>query len=180
MNYSSGDDRTASTASIVDREASSPSYSWYTVPEDVKQLLQLAAESWEDTTRSEHYMHQALAISNNDPDVLISAYRYFFYKQNYPLALRLAETVLSQIQQSEQFPEDWEQLKPILTNRKDDPTVRLYLNAYSALGFVLARLGDLETAKRITAHIKEIEFQREFGATVVFEVLTAPPEDDED
>jgi hypothetical protein len=153
--------------------------SWYPVSDDVKRLLQLAATHWEDTAQSQVYMEQAIADSENSLAVLVAAYRYFFYKSNNPLALQMATQVVDQITAAEHLPIDWEHLKPILSARKEEPNIRLYLNAYAASGLVLARLGDVDRAKEITARVKEIDDQREFGATTIFDVLTQPPEDDE-
>lgn len=153
--------------------------SWYQVPADTKRLLQAAAAAWEDTASSEALIHQAIAQTQTDLNVLVAAYRYFFYKNNLPTALQMAEQVLEQVQVVEQLPTDWEHLKLILINRKEEPNIRLYLNAYAASGLVLARLGDLETAKVITARVSEIDDRKEFGAATVLDVLTRPPEDDE-
>lgn len=66
-----------------------------------------------------------------------------------------------------------------LLDRREDPNIRLYLNAYGASGLVWAKLGDLEKAKESTSRIKEIDGKEFGGATVVFDVLTQPPEEDE-
>ncbi|MBL1176232.1 hypothetical protein [Pantanalinema sp. GBBB05] len=153
--------------------------SWYPVPADTKRLLQAAAAAWEDTASSEALIHQAIAQTQTDLNVLVAAYRYFFYKNNNSMALQMAHQVLEQVQIVEQLPMDWEQLKPILISRKEDPNIRLYLNAYAASGLVLARLGDLETAKVITTRVSEIDDRKEFGASTILDVLTRPLEDDE-
>jgi len=155
-------------------------YSWYDIPEDVKHLLILASEHWEDTERSQQYMNDALAIAEDNIDVLVGAYRYFFYKSNPTMALTIAQKVLNKIQNAENLPENWEELKPILINRKNDSdAIRMYINAYAATGFVLAKMGKLEEAKEVTERVKEIDEKRESCATTVFEVLTAPPEEDD-
>ncbi len=155
-------------------------YSWYDIPEYVKHLLILASEHWEDTERSQQYMNDALAIAEDNIDVLVGAYRYFFYKSNPTMALTIAQRVLNKIQKAEKLPENWEELKPILINRKNDSdAIRMYINAYAATGFVLAKMGKLEEAKEVTERVKEIDEKRESCATTVFEVLTAPPEEDD-
>ena len=57
-------------------------FSWYDVPEEVKSLLILAANTWENTVESESYINQALSKAEDNIDVLVTAYRYFFYKNN--------------------------------------------------------------------------------------------------
>lgn len=72
-------------------------FSWFQVPEDIKELLILAAENWENTSESEKYINQAVAKTGNNTDVLIAAYRYFYYKQNYPMALLQALSTIVQV-----------------------------------------------------------------------------------
>lgn len=158
--------------------------SWYAVPEDIKSLLILAAESWEDRTLSEQYINRALeidnAINNNDSfDVLVTAYRYFFYKNSNRLALKMARRVIDKVINSENLPDRWEELKPILLDRKEEPAIRLYLNAYTACGFMLARLGEIELAQEIASKVKEIDDRNEFGASLVLDILTRPSEEED-
>jgi tetratricopeptide (TPR) repeat protein len=146
--------------------------------EEVKQLLLQAAENWSDRAVAERYMNQALEKAGDNTDVLIAAYRLFFYSNNSEMALQMAEKVRDRVQASANLPEDWEALKLILIERKDDPQIRLYLNAYAASGFLLARIGQLEKAKEVTERIQEIDEKRESCSTTVFEVLTRSPEED--
>lgn len=155
-------------------------FSWFEVPEEVKQLLVLAADSWENTSESEKYINQALAKSDNNVDVLIAAYRYFYYKQKYQMALETAEKVKLQVKETENLPDNWEQLKPVLIERKEEENIRLYLNSYAATGLILAILGKGEEAKSICNKVKEIDDKNDFGAGILFDVLTRPPEEEDD
>ncbi|WP_138497022.1 hypothetical protein [Nostoc sp. PA-18-2419] len=154
-------------------------FSWFQVPEDIKNLLILAANNWENTSESEKYIHQALDKTGENTDVLVAAYRFFYYKNNYSLALQTTTKLLDKIKELEQLPEEWQQLKPILVNRKEDPQIRLYLNAYAASGLVLAKLGAIEEAKEISARVKEIDAKHDFGAGILLDILTHPAEEDD-
>jgi tetratricopeptide (TPR) repeat protein len=154
-------------------------YSWYEAPQEVKDLLFLASENWEDTNLAEKYINQALALAGKNINVLIGAYRFFFYKAKPAIALQIAQKVLQLVQQEENLPTDWSELQPILIARKNDLAIRLYIHAYSAQGFLYAKLGDIEAAKLITERVKEIDSSREFCATTVFEVLTQEPEEED-
>ncbi|MEH2436044.1 MAG: hypothetical protein V7K25_17635 [Nostoc sp.] len=154
-------------------------FSWFQVPEDIKNLLILAAQTWENTSESEKYIQQALAQTGDNTDVLVAAYRFFYYKNNYSLALQTTVRLLDKIKEIENLPDDWEQLKPILVNRKEDPQIRLYLNAYAASGLVLANLGAIEQAKEISAKVKEIDEKHDFGAGILLDILTRPAEEDD-
>ncbi|KAB8334260.1 hypothetical protein SD80_007460 [Scytonema tolypothrichoides VB-61278] len=154
-------------------------FSWFEVPEDIKQLLVLAAECWENTEESEKYINQALAQTAERTEVLVAAYRYFFYKNNYYMALQTAKKVIEKIKLAEKIPDNWQQAKEILMTRKEEQNIRLYLNAYAASGLVLAKLGDIEKAKKISAQVKEVDDKNEFGASIVYKILTRPVEEDE-
>ncbi|BAY42774.1 hypothetical protein SAMD00079811_03520 [Scytonema sp. HK-05] len=153
-------------------------FSWFQVPDDIKQLLMLAAANWDNTSESEKYINQALAKTEDSTDVLVAAYRYFFYKNNYLMALQTAVKVIDRIKLSELLPDNWEQLKPILMSRKDDPKIRLYLNAYAASGLVLAKLGEIDKAKKVSAQVKEIDDKNQFGAAILYDILTRPSEEE--
>jgi hypothetical protein len=159
---------------------SPPALSWYRVPENIKHLLVQAANHWEDTEVSEGYINQALAEPDATLDVLVTAYRYFFYKNNNAAALRMADQVIDRVKTTAQLPDDWGQLIQSLETRKDEPDIRLYLNAYAASGLMLARLGELEKARHISAMITEIDTRNEFGASTILNILTRPPDEDED
>jgi hypothetical protein len=147
--------------------------SWYQVPETIKNLLLSAVSAWENPERSESFIVQALEHPQTNLEVLISAYRYFYYRHNSGMARRLAMQVMDQIKAQENWPDEWVELEPILITRRHDPVVRLYLSAYTALGMMLARWGAFQAAIAITERIKKIDPQDEFGAGVIRKILTA-------
>lgn len=155
-------------------------FSWYDVSEDVKELLVLATDNWENTALSEQYINQALEKAGNNLDVFVGAYRFFFYKNKPEIALKIAKKILRTIEETENLPLEWEQLQPILVKRQQESSIRLYLNAYASQGLIFAKLGQLETAKLITERVKAIDEHRESCATTVFEVLTKDPDEDDD
>jgi tetratricopeptide (TPR) repeat protein len=159
--------------------ATEEKYSWYDAPPEVKELLVLAADNWENTDLSEKYINEALALAGKNANVLIGAYRFFFYKSKPAIALQIAERVLDMVREDESLPDNWDELRPILLARGQEPAIRLFINAYAGKGYLLAKLNRLEEAIPITSRVKEIDTQREFCATTVFEVLTAGPEEDE-
>ncbi len=154
--------------------------SWYDASEDVKELLVLATDNWENSSLSEQYINQALEKAGDNIDVLVGAYRFFFYKNKPELALKIAQKVLRITQEKEKLPTEWEQLQPILKKRQQEPNIRLYLNAYASQGYILAKMGEIEAAKLITERVQEIDEHRESCATTVFEVLTKDPDEDDD
>ena len=55
----------------------------------------------------------------------------------------------------------------------------MYLNAYAASGLVLAKLGKIEQAKEISIRMKGIDEKNDFGAGILLDILTRPPEEDD-
>lgn len=151
---------------------------WCSVSAPAQSLLLAAAQAWEDTSTSEQHIRQALAQPEVEMDVLVSAYRYYFYKNNTPMALEVATTVLDRIQKAQQWPTVWIQLKPLLLAQINDPTVRLYLSAYAASGLLLARLGSVESAQTIADQIQQLK-AKEFGGELLLNILNPPPEDED-
>jgi hypothetical protein len=154
-------------------------FSWCDLAPEIKQLLLLAGENWESTVLAEKYIREALVKSGNNLDVLVGAYRFFFYKHKPTVALSIAQEVLRLLTATENLPNEWLQLKSILITRKQEPTIRLYLNAYAAQSLILAQLDRIEEAKIISQRVREIDDSREFCATTVFEVITRSPDEDE-
>ena len=148
---------------------------WFSVGGSAKTLLVSAAQTWEDTAVSERYIQQALAQPDVELEVLVSAYRYYFYKHNNTEALAIAMAVCDRIATT--WPTDWETLKPLLIEQLDSPAVRLYLSAYAASGLLLARLGHLEQAQQIATQVQQIE-AKEFGGELLSNILTCDEEDE--
>jgi hypothetical protein len=160
--------------------ASSSTLSWFDVSADIQVLLAKAADCWQETYHSRKYIEQAIALGQDNPDVLIAAYRYFFYKNDHEMALWVAHSVMDHVRQTHQLPDEWVDLCPVLTARKSDPMIRLYLHAYAASGLLLAKLGDLDKALAIATRIKAIDDRREFSGDLLHRILTVPPDDDDD
>lgn len=154
-------------------------FSWCDAEPEIKQLLLLAGENWEYTSLAEKYIREAVFKAGNNLDVLVGAYRFFFYKHQPAVALSIARQVLNTIATTENLPVEWSQLEPILITRKQEPNIRLYLNAYAATGLVLAQLGKIEEAKVVSQRVREIDDNREFCATTVFEVITRESDPEE-
>lgn len=162
-------------------------FSWFDASTEVKELLVLATKTWENPEESLKYMEQALAQNEKDTnlDILVAAYRYFYYQNNYDLALKMANKIIAIIKQSEQLPDDWKSMKPTLVSRQEESQIRLLLNTYAAMGMILAKLGDLEQSKRIIKNIQSMnekynEYNKyDFGASILWKILNPPLKDEE-
>jgi tetratricopeptide (TPR) repeat protein len=163
---------------MVATTTANTTFTWYNVSAEVKTLLLKAAETWHDPAQADAYMQQALAQADHSMDVLISAYRYFFYRHNYAMAQAMAQQVLERVRREENLPADWPTLQTVLRQRRDEPPIRLYLTAYSALGYILARIGQLQAAETLATRLQTLDDNDEFGASLILTILN--PEDDDD
>ena len=152
--------------------------SWYRVPSEIEPLLSAAVVNWDDTAHSEQLILQAINHPDTTLEVLVSAYRYFFYKHNDGMARYLAMQVMERIKQAESLPDEWHTLKAVLQDRLSDPAIRLYLSAYTALGIMLARWGASKSALEISARVQSLDTKNEFGAEFIQNVLSGEDEDE--
>lgn len=53
------------------------------------------------------------------------------------------------------------------------------ITAYAASGLIIAKMGDLEKAKAISEEVQEIDNKNDL-AKILFDVITRPPDEDED
>jgi hypothetical protein len=154
-------------------------FSWCNFEPEVKQLFLFASKNWDDANLSESYVRKALLKAGDNLDVLVGAYRFFFYQHQPVVALTIARQILQSIADKENLPAEWSQLKPILQVHSQNPNIRLYLNAYAATSLMLAQLGKIEEAKTTSLRVREIDDSREFCATTVYQVLSQSPDEDE-
>ena len=78
-------------------------FSWFDVSDNVKSLLILATENYGNTIQADNYINQAIAKSKTKEeylDVLVAAYRYFYYKNNYSMALQLTNQLIDKIKEN--------------------------------------------------------------------------------
>ncbi len=149
------------------------------MPPDLKDLLWAAAVSWQDEAQADRYIQAAIAHPAATLDVLVSAYRHFFYRHNDRMAQQIAQQVLTQVHQAEHLPQGWAARQPILRERRTEPAIRLYLTAYAALGMLFARLGEFDQAREIATQLQSIDDDNEFGASLILSILS-PRDDDDD
>ncbi|BAY86277.1 hypothetical protein NIES267_57830 [Calothrix parasitica NIES-267] len=147
-------------------------FTWYEVSDDIKELLKSAADNSENTSEREKYINQALSKTDNELDVLIAAYRYFFYKQKYQMALETAEKVQEKAKQEAKLPDAWEDQKPILIKRQAEQIIQTYVNAYSATGIIFAAQGKAEKAQEVSDKVKNIDPANVFTAGVLADIST--------
>ncbi len=153
--------------------SNSNSLSWFHASTNLKNLLLSAVDHWDDSAQSQHYIEQALHQETDNLDVLIAGYRYFFYKHEYQKALIIVFRIMTVVQQLKALSSDWEDIAARYALNSDDPLLRLYMSAYSASGFLLARQGNLPVALTIAQRVHQLEQRDEFGGESLHRILTS-------
>jgi len=146
---------------------------------EVKRLLDLAGETWEDRDASDAYMKQALSHPMGGIDVLIGAYRFYFYRHEYEKALDMAASVVEQISKKIKIPDDPALFTKFVVHNKEKKEIRLYITALMAAAFVNARTGKKEEARLIALLIKSFDEKNEFGADFLLGVLNGDYKDED-
>lgn len=157
-------------------------FSWFEAPACVKDLLYQAVLHWEDTPLSKEYIMLALDKSNDDINVLTAAYRFFFYKQDYNMALQLALKVMEKVRSAKGLPESYKiaELFKALRDNIEDYDVRMFINAYAAYAFILLKLNNIDKATEILEFLKYIDVNGEFGVPIMLDVMSKAQEEEDE
>ena len=62
---------------------------------------------------------------------------------------------------------------------KNEQQINLLITAYAASGLIIAKMGNLAKAKVISEEVQEIDEKNDL-AKILFDIITRPPDEDED
>lgn len=128
-------------------------------------LRDRAREARTDPEASEAAIKEALALAPDDFDILLGAYRFYFYNHRYRDALPHCAELLTQAARRLNIASDWRLVEP-----GDAPFSEaefapgLFLQTLIAWGYCHSRLGDLEEARAAIAHVLHLDPSDRFGA----------------
>lgn len=152
------------------------------LPEACERAIRLAGLSWTDEAAAERYLAEAAALAPNHMAVTIAHYRYHFYKHHYSEAVGFAEDCLAALADKLKLPRDFRRVTPFHADfLSDDPTIRFWLWAMQAYGYVLFRLGRPEGVE-VLEKVAELDQNDVTRTRVLLIVIAQGPgdEDDED
>jgi hypothetical protein len=135
-------------------------------------LLEGARAARTDPVAAEAAVLAAVAASPNDLDVRTGAYKFYLYNHRWADAAPQAGACLRIAAHALGLPVDWR-----LVQRADaafdtlDKGPRVYLQALIALGYVQARLGRLDDARRLITKAADLDRADRFGASRLLAVL---------
>jgi len=145
-------------------------------------LLRQVGDAWSSPDQARGLIERALAEYPDEEEAFVAAYRYYFYRNDLPSALGIAEQCLSRIQHELALPPDWRQLEPGTIDFADPglPRHRFLLFALNAYAYLLARLGRHADADQAFAVVSRLDPADKVGAARLQSVLRRGPDADED
>ncbi len=146
---------------------------------ETEEYLKIISENWENQELCENLLRKVIAESPDNREVLLSAYRFYFYSKNFEKALSFALKVQDQLATSLHKGSIMPDLSEALKKDPENPELRLLMQTVSAIGFLQARLGRRKDAVKTLSFAKDLDPELSFGADAVYKFLTSPPETEE-
>lgn len=149
---------------------------------DAGHCLRMAAESYDNETEAERYLHEALALAPQHAAVYIAFYRFYFYRNRVRQALPYAELCLGLAARELQLDSDWRRV------RREDASFgdfaaflpRFFLFSLKAYGYLKLRLDELEEGRLAVEKVMELDPADRVGAAVLLDVLNRMGREDDD
>ncbi len=107
---------------------------------------------------------RALVAAPQDVDVRLAAYRFYFFTHDYARALDQAQVLLGFAARRLNLPPDWRLVSPEdAAFTAHDFAPGLYLQVLIAMGYCLARLGQVDPACEVLAQAARLDPSDRFG-----------------
>ena len=151
-------------------------------PTSLETLLRQVGEAWSSPDEASSLILRVLKEYPDEEEAFVAAYRYYFYRNDLPSALHIAEQCLSRIQHELNFPLDWRQIEPgnIDFAEPNRPRHRFFLFSLNAYAYLLARLGRNTDADQAFAVVSRLDPTDKIGAARLQAVLRRGPDADTD
>lgn len=150
-------------------------------PTSLDALLRQVGDAWSTPDQARSLIKRALRDYPDEEEVFVAAYRYYFYRNDLPSALGIAERCLIRIQHELGLPPDWRQLVSGNVDFADPdlPRHRYLLFALNAYAYLLARLGRNADADQAFAVVSRLDPADKVGAARLQGVLRRGPDVDD-
>lgn len=143
------------------------------LPVEAQAHLDKAAARYHLSDVAETHLHQAANLAPEHAAVLISLYRFYFYKGQLVEALEVARACLSKAMRENLLGEDWKAVRPADANFTDWGALvpRFFLFSLKGYAYLHLRLGDLEEGRCAAEKLLELDPRDRIGAQVLIDVL---------
>lgn len=154
------------------------------IPVEIKAILGDAETPYEDPERAEQALRVALEKAPDNLALRVATYTFYFYANRLGEAMPHAKACLNMAANALGLPEDWRQVQPDSAQFSGfERPQRVYLKSLVALGYCLARLGEVEEAEAILNKAASLDPLDRVGAGRLADVVVRGGldlDDDED
>lgn len=143
--------------------------------------LRLAGLHYHDDSLALQHLEQAEALAPGHAAVLISRYRFFFYKNRLKDALEVGRECLKKSARDIGCGEDWQSVQPDDASFGQFEAIlpRFFLFTLKGYAYLSLRLGDLEQGRGAIGKLLELDPSDKVGARVLLDVLDRQGRNDE-
>ena len=142
------------------------------LPPEVETLLQQAGELYGDG-EAEPLLVEALRLAPESLNVLVAAYRFYYYQHRLNDALNIAGLALAVTSRCLEIPADWNVLTSAHISQTGPATmalVRFHLLSLKAEAYLLLRLGRSAEGRAMLEKLLELDSHNRLGAKQLLEV----------
>ena len=142
------------------------------LPPDVETLLQQAGELYGDG-EAEPFLVEALRLAPESLNVLVAAYRFYYYQHRLNDALNIAGLALAVTSRRLDIPADWNVLTSAHLSQAGPAAmalVRFHLLSLKAEAYLLLRLGRTMEGRAMLLKLLELDSHNRLGAKQLLEV----------
>ena len=139
------------------------------IPPEVESLLQAGADAYPEGG-GELPLLQAYFLAPECLAVLVSLYRYYFYRHQHERALVVARRALARTATRLEWPDDWRQLTPQHLEDRPLPLIRFHLMALKGAAYLQLRLGAIDEARAMLDILMSLDPHDRLGAAALDQV----------
>jgi hypothetical protein len=152
------------------------------LPAEAEEHLRLAGLSYQQDDVAEHHLRLAREMAPDHVAVLISFYRYYFYKGRLAETLAVARLCLAHAARALNIAPDWRLVcaEDAEFGQFDKLMPRFYLFTLKGYAYLQMRLGAVEEGHAATLKLLELDPTDKIGAKILLDVYARMGQDDDD
>lgn len=153
------------------------------LPEEAERHLRLAGQCYHDDAESLAHLHAAWKAAPGHAAVYIGMYRFYFYKNRLPEALKVAEECLEKAARDNGMSSDWRKAKGTDADFGSFDAIlpRFFLFTLKGYGYLKLRLGQIDEGREAIEKLLELDPGDKLGGKVLLTVVERQAHgDDED
>ena len=150
------------------------------LPPQAEECLRQAGNSYQQDAVAEGFLAQAQDLAPGHPAVLIAYYRYYFYKNRLPQALKVAEHCLDWALKQMGLQVQWPHVLPTDAVFNDYTAVlpRFFLFSLKGYAYLHLRLGQFDQGQQAVAKLMQLDPEDKMNGSVLQGVLDRMGADD--